>query len=110
PRGPGAGPAGGVEGASRFRGRRPYSATRPPGARSAWDPSPCPRTVSRAPPPGGKSDPSRGRDTRVGDRDDRGGLPDCVDGGGGRRGLRRGGAPRGTPPRKNGGPRPTRPA
>ena len=30
-----------VEGATRFRGRRPYSATRPPGARSAIDPSTC---------------------------------------------------------------------
>src|SRR5712691_6711989 len=33
------------EGATRFRGRRPYSATRPPEARSAIDPSPCPRAV-----------------------------------------------------------------
>jgi hypothetical protein len=34
-----------VEGARRFPGRRPCSATRPPAARSAPDPSTCPRTV-----------------------------------------------------------------
>ena len=37
-----------VEGARRFPGRRPCSATRPPGARSAPDPSPCPPAVWRA--------------------------------------------------------------
>ena len=65
-----------VEGATRFRGHRPCSATRPPGARSAIDPSTCQRAVWRAAPGGGKSDPSRARDTRVDDPDDRGGLPD----------------------------------
>ena len=67
-----------MEGATRFRGHRPYSAARPPGARSATDPSTCQRAVCRAAPDGGKSDPSRARDTRVDDRDDRGGLPDCA--------------------------------
>ena len=38
---------------------------------------------------GGKSDPSRARDRRVDDRDDRGGLRDCADGAGGRRGPTR---------------------
>ena len=45
----------------------------------------------------GKSDPSRGRDTRVDDRDDRGGLPDCADGAGARRGPTRGAPPCDTP-------------
>ena len=75
-----------VEGARRFPGRRPCSATRPPGARSA----PIRRRVrgqcGERRRRGGKSDPSRGRDTRAGDRDDRGGLRDCADGAGGRRG------------------------
>ena len=35
----------------------------------------------------GKSDPSRGRDTRAGDRDDRGGLRGCADGVGARRDI-----------------------
>ena len=37
-----------VEGARRFPGHRPCSATRPPGARSAPDPSSCPPAVWRA--------------------------------------------------------------
>jgi hypothetical protein len=41
----------------------------------------------------GKSDPSRGRGTRAGDRDDRGALRDCGDGAGARRGPTRGGPP-----------------
>ena len=86
-----------VEGARRFPGHRPCNATRPPGARSAPDPSTCPRAVWRAAPARGKSDPSRGRDTRAGDRDDRGGLPDCADGAGARRGPTRGAPPCDTP-------------
>ena len=39
-----------VEGARRFPGRRPCIATRPPGARSAPDPSSCPPAVWRAAP------------------------------------------------------------
>ena len=42
------------------------------------DPSTCQRAVWRRGPGGGKSDPSRARDTRADDRDDRGGLPDCA--------------------------------
>jgi hypothetical protein len=86
-----------VEGARRFPGRRPCSATRPPWARSAPDPSPCPPTVSRAPRHGGKPDPSRGRGRRAGDRDDQGGLPGYGDGAGARRGHRRGVRPSDTP-------------
>src|SRR5579862_2684174 len=79
-----------VEGATRSRGRRPRSAARPPGARSAIDPSTCRRTVCRAPGPGGKSDPSRARDTHVDDPDDRADLPGSPDGGAGPRRPRRG--------------------
>jgi len=71
-----------VEGATRFRGRRPCIATRLPGARSAIDPSTCRQGVWRGAPSRGKSDPSRVCDTRVGDPDDRGALQDCVDGAG----------------------------
>jgi hypothetical protein len=84
-------------GATRFRGHRPYSATRPPGARSAIDPSTCQRAVWWTTPRAGKSDPSRGRDTPVGDPDDRGDLPGCADGAGVLRGSRRGGRPCDTP-------------
>src|SRR3989441_7015921 len=93
-----------VEGATRFRGRRPYNATRPPGARSAIDPSPCQRGVCRAERRGGKSDPSRGRDTPVGDRDDRGDLPDCADGAGARRRSSQSGRPCDTPTSNTRGP------
>ena len=85
-----------MEGARRFPGRRPCSATRPPGARSAPDPSSCPPAVWRARRRAGKSDPSRGRGTRAGDRDDRGGLRDCADGVGGRRAPTPGAPPCGT--------------
>ena len=78
-----------VEGARRFPGHRPCSATRPPGARSAPDPSSCPPAVWRARRRAGKSDPSRGRGTRAGDRDDRGALRDCDDDVGARRGPTR---------------------
>jgi hypothetical protein len=93
-------PARAVEGATRSRGHRPYSAARPPGARSAPDPSTCQRGVCRGAPDGGKSDPSRARDTRVDDRDDRGGLPDSTDGDGGPRGSI-GAEPRGDRPTSN---------
>ena len=86
-----------VEGARRFPGHRPCNATRPPGARSAPDPSSCPPAVWRAAAARGKSDPSRARDTRAGDRDDRGGLRDCADGVGARRGPTRGAPPCDTP-------------
>jgi hypothetical protein len=82
-----------VEGATRFRGHRPYSAARPPGARSARGPSTCQRGVCGVGPEDGKSDPSRARDRRVDDRDDRGGLPHWRDGGGARRGPIGGGPP-----------------
>jgi len=68
-----------VEEARRFPGRRPCIATRPPRARSARTPSPCPRPVCRARPPAGKSDPSRGPDTRVDDRDGQDALPGSGD-------------------------------
>ena len=74
-----------VEGATRSRGHRPYSAARPPGARSANDPSTCQRGVCGVGPDGGKSDPSGARDTRADDRDDRGVLPDSADVDGARR-------------------------
>ena len=74
PVGTGDGSASTVEGATRSRGHRPYSAARPPGARSANDPSTCQRGVCGVGPDGGKSDPSRARDTRADDRDDRGVL------------------------------------
>jgi hypothetical protein len=86
-----------VEGARRFPGHRPCSATRPPGARSAPDPSSCPRAVCPATPPRGKCDPSRGRGTPADDRDDRGALRDCGDGAGARRGRSRGVPPCDTP-------------
>ena len=72
------GRASAVEGARRFPGRRPCIATRPPGVRSAQDPSSCPRAVWRASPSGGKSDPSRGRDTPAGGHDDRAVPPGSV--------------------------------
>ena len=87
-----------MEGATRFRGRRPDIATRPPGARSAKDPSPCPSAVCQPAPSAGKSDPSRGRDRRVGNRDDRAGLRDYGDAAGARRGPTPGAPPRDTPP------------
>jgi hypothetical protein len=93
-----------VEGATRFRGRRPCNATRPPGARSAIDPSTCPPAVWPPPPRGGKSDPSRGRDTRAGDRDDRGGLQGCDDGFAARRRLSRGARQCDTPTSNTRGP------
>ena len=93
-----------VEGARRFPGRRPCIATRPPEARSAPDPSPCPRAVSLTRPCAWKSDPSRGRDTRVGDRDDRGDLPHCDDGADARRGPMRGARPCDTPTSNRRGP------
>ena len=94
-----------VEGARRFPGHRPCSATRPPGARSAPDPSSCPPAVWRARRRAGKSDPSRGRGTRAGDRDDRGGLRDCADGVGARRGPTRAAPPCDTPAsNRRGGP------
>jgi hypothetical protein len=68
-----------VEGARRFPGHRPCSATRPPEARSAPTPSSCPPAVWRARPRAGESDPSRARGRRAGDPDDRGGLRDCAD-------------------------------
>ena len=92
------GPARAVDGATRSRGHRPYSAARPPGARSANDPSTCQRGVCGVGPDGGKSDPSRAHDTRVDDPDDRGGLQDWHDVGGGRRGPIGGGPPCDTPP------------
>ena len=91
------GPARAVEGATRSRGHRPYSAARPPGARSAIDPSTCQRAVCRTVPGGGKSDPSRARDRRADDPGDRGGLPDWPDGGGGRPAPIGGGPPCDTP-------------
>ena len=86
-----------MEGATRSRGHRPYSAARPPGARSANDPSTCQRGVCGVGPDGGKSDPSRARDTRVDDPDDRGGLQDWHDVGGERRGSIASGRPCDTP-------------
>ena len=86
-----------VAGARRFPGRRPCNATHPPGARSAPNPSSCPPAVSRGRRPAGKSDPSRGRGRRAGDRDDRGGLRDCVDGVGGRHARRPAALPCDTP-------------
>ena len=74
------GSASAVERATRFRGRRPGIATRPPEARSAIDPSTCQRAVWRGAWGRGKPDPSRARDTRAGDRDDRAVLPGCADG------------------------------
>ena len=74
------GSASAVEGATRFRGRRPCIATRPPEARSAIDPSTCQRAVCRVAWGCGKTDPSRACDTRAGDPDDRGVLPGCADG------------------------------
>jgi hypothetical protein len=64
--------AGAVEGARRFPGTD--HATHPPGARSTPNPSSCPPAVWRGRRRAGKCDPSRGRDRRAGDRDDRGGL------------------------------------
>jgi hypothetical protein len=55
------GRASAVEGATRFGGRRPYIATRPPGTRSA-NPSACRAGVCATPGRDGKSDPSRARD------------------------------------------------
>ena len=72
-----------VEGATRFRGHRPCNATHPPGMRSAPEPSTCRPAVCRAAREAGKCDPSRGPDTRAGDRDDRGGLRGWRDGGDG---------------------------
>src|SRR5262249_49070305 len=69
-----------VEGATRFRGRKPYSATRPPGARSASDPSTCQRGVCATPWPGEKPEPSRARDTGAGDRDGQGSRRSSRDG------------------------------
>ena len=86
-----------VEGARRFPGHRPCSATRPPGARSAPDPSSCPRAVWRVRCGAGKSDPSRGHGRPAGDPDDRGVLQDCSDDAGARRRLRRTAPPHGTP-------------
>ena len=86
-----------VEGATRFRGRKPYIATRPPGARPAIDPSACQRRVCVTRAAGGKSDPSRARDTRAGDRDGRGALRDSGGVAGAPPGSRRGGQPRDTP-------------
>ena len=86
-----------VVGARRFPGHRPCIATHPPGARSAPDPSSCPPAVWQERRRVGKSDPSRGRGRRAGDRDDRGGLRDCGGDGGGRRGPTRGGRPCDTP-------------
>ncbi len=77
------GPATAVAGATRSRGGRPHSAPRPPGARSAG-PSTCQPGVCRRAPGAGKSDPSRARDTRADDRDDRGDPPDFVGVGDGR--------------------------
>jgi hypothetical protein len=85
-----------VEGARRFPGRRPCNATRPPGARSAPDPSPCPGAVWQARRRAGKCDPSRVCGTPAGDRDGPGALRDCGDGAGARRGPTRGGPPRDT--------------
>jgi hypothetical protein len=79
-----------VEGARRFPGHRPCIATRPPGARSAPDPSSCPPAVWSVAPNAGKCDPSRGRGRPAGDRDDRGALQDCVGGAGARRGSTHG--------------------
>ena len=76
-----------VEGARRFPGHRPCNATRPPGARSA----PIRRRVRRQ---CGERDGALGsliltrRDTRAGDRDDRGALRDCGDDVGARRDRR----------------------
>ena len=86
-----------MEGARRFRGHRPCSTTHPPGARSAPDPSSCRPAVWRARRGAGKSDPSRGRGTPAGDRDDRGALRDSADGVGAPRRPRRGGPPSDTP-------------
>ena len=49
-----------VEGATRFRGRRPRNATRPPGAQWAIDPSTCRGTVWGAAPCGGSLIPHAG--------------------------------------------------
>jgi len=68
-----------VEGATRFGGRRPYIATRPPGTRSA-NPSACRAEVCATPGRDGKSDPSRARDRRAGDRDGRAVLQASGDG------------------------------
>jgi hypothetical protein len=73
-----------VERARRFPGHRPCNATRPPGARSAPNPSSCPPAVWRGRRRAGKSDPSRAHGTRAGDRDDRDGLRDSDDGVGAR--------------------------
>jgi hypothetical protein len=73
------GRASAVEGATRFGGRRPYIATRPPGTRSA-NPSACRAGVCATPGRDGKSDPSRARDRRAGDRDGRAVLPASGDG------------------------------
>ncbi len=78
-----------VEGARRFPGHRPCNATRPPGTRSAPNPSSCPRAVWRGRPRAGKSDPSRAPGTRAGDRDDRDGLRDSDDAVGARPGPMR---------------------
>jgi hypothetical protein len=70
------GPARTGEGATRSRGYRPHTATRPPGAWLAIDPSTCQRGVCPTATGGGKCDPSRGRDRHADDPDDRGGLQD----------------------------------
>lgn len=84
--------------ARRSPGRRPYSATRSPGARPAPTPSTCQRAVWGQPRPRGKCDPSRGRDRRADDRDDRGALPGSRDGAAVPPAGRTGAPPPGTPP------------
>jgi hypothetical protein len=91
------GPARAVVGARRFPGRRPCIATHPLRARSAPDPSPCPPAVWPGPRPAGKCDPSRGRDRHADDHDDRGALPDSVDGAGAPRRPMRAAPPCDTP-------------
>ena len=88
-----------VEGATRFRGCRPYIATPPSGVRSAR-PSTCRRGVSRRGGARGNPNPSRGAgsDTRADGRGDRGGPRDSADGGAARPARSRGAPAAGSRP------------